>query len=96
MSWEREYAPIHENPNPIKAHMATLYFNLGKKEKISRGDILGFLMANTSVGADAIGKIVVKDHTDIVAVRREDASEMLKKLDGCKIKNKKVRVSLLK
>lgn len=96
VSWEREYSPTRENPNPIKAHMATLYFNLGKKEKISRGDILGFLIANTLVNADAIGKIVVKDHSSIVAVRREDASEMLKKLDGCKIKNKKVRVSLLK
>ena len=96
VEWEREYVPSHKNANPITSHNATLYLNLGKKEKISRGDILGFLMANTGVESSSIGRIIVKDHSAIAAVDRNKASEMLKKLEGCKIKNKRVKITLLR
>lgn len=96
VEWEREYVPSHKNANPIMSHNATLYLNLGKKEKISRGDILGFLMANTGVESSSIGRIIVKDHSAIAAVDRNKASEMLKMLEGCKIKNKRVKITLLR
>lgn len=75
--------------------MLTLYFQAGKKEKISRGDILGFIAANTEVDAAEIGRIDVRDHYALAAVPRGRAREILDTLKSAKIKGKKVRISLL-
>ena len=75
--------------------MQTLYFQAGKKEKISRGDILGFIAANAEVDAAEIGRIDVRDHYALAAVPRGRAREILDALKSAKIKGKKVRISLL-
>ncbi len=80
--------------NGIKPLMATLYFMAGRKEKISRGDIVGFIANNSNVAASEIGHIDVKDHYALVAVPAEKAASALKKLAALKIKGKKVRISL--
>lgn len=89
-----EYKPVSDNPDPIISDRATLYFNLGKKEKISKGDVLGFLGKQANVDGKDIGKIVVKDHCAIVAVPRNDANNILEALSGAKIKGQRVKVSL--
>lgn len=76
--------------------MATLYFQAGKKEKLSRGDILGFIVANGGLDAQAVGRIDVRDHYALAAVPRTSAPAVLKSLQQAKIKGKKVRISLLK
>lgn len=75
--------------------MATLYFQAGKKEKLSRGDILGFIAKNGAIEASAVGQIDVRDHYALAAVPRGEAKRVLKSLQTCKIKGKKVRISLL-
>ena len=79
-----------------QAPMATLYFQAGKKEKLSRGDIMGFVANNGGIDAGAIGRIDVRDHYALVAVPRNQAQDTLKRLQQVKIKGKKVRISLLK
>ena len=79
-----------------RAPMATFYFQAGKKEKISRGDILGFIAANGGIAAQTIGHIDVRDHYALAAVPRWLAQEVLQRLQPCKIKGKKVRISLLR
>jgi len=74
--------------------MATLYFQAGKKEKLSRGDILGFIANNCDINADAIGHIDVRDHYALAAIPRRQASSALKQLQACRIKGRKVRISL--
>ena len=81
---------------PARAPMATLYFQAGKKEKLSRGDIMGFIANNGGIEPRAIGRIDVRDHYALVAVPRKLAQDTLKRLQQVKIKGKKVRISLLK
>lgn len=90
--------PMALNPasHMPRAAMATLYFQAGKKEKLSRGDILGFIANNGGIVAASIGRIDVRDHYALAAIPRSDAHEVLKRLQGAKIKGKKVRISLLR
>ena len=76
--------------------MATLYFQAGKKEKLSRGDVLGFIATNGGIEASAVGQIDVRDHYAIAAIPRAEAQRVLKRLQPLKIKGRKVRISLLK
>lgn len=75
---------------------ATLYFNAGRKEKISRGDIVGFLIAKGGLQSQHVGRIDVKDHCAYVAVSAAMARQTVKAVEGQKIKNMRVRVTQLK
>ena len=68
----------------------------GKKEKISKGDIVGFLTNNSLLSANEIGKIDVKDHYALVAVPYNKAAKVLEQISTCKIKNKKVKIGFAK
>lgn len=74
----------------------TLYFNAGKKDKISRGDIAGFLIAKGGLKPSEVGRIVLKDHGAYVAVPTERVREIIEALRPHKIKNKRVRVTQIK
>lgn len=86
--------------NPVacasRAPMVTLYFQAGKKEKLSRGDIMGFIANNGGVEASEIGRIDVRDHYALAAIPRQQAQATLKRLQAAKIKGRKVRISLLR
>ena len=86
-----ELDPAEKMP---RAPMATLYFQAGKKEKLSRGDIMGFLAGNGGIEASAIGRIDVRDHYSLAAVPRSSAQAVLKNLQNARIKGKKVRISI--
>lgn len=75
---------------------ASLYFAAGKKEKISKGDIAGFLMANTDLKPDDIGKILVHDHFSVAAVPSALVRELASALNAFKLKGKKVRITQIK
>ena len=82
---------------PVKSpRMATLYFNAGKKEKISRGDIAGFLISKGGLAPGEVGRIDVKDHSAYVAVPAEKARTTVENVAPHKIKNTRVRVTQLK
>ena len=72
--------------------MATLYIGKGKKDKISKGDIVGFLCKNGGLKADEIGRIDVKDRYAYVAIRREKLKQTLHLVQGQKIKGIKTIV----
>lgn len=82
---------IEKYPN---AHFATLFFQAGKKEKISRGDILGFISKNGGIEGKEIGMINLYDHYALVAVPANKVSSILSLLAPLKIKNKRVRITL--
>ncbi|MCM1503924.1 MAG: DEAD/DEAH box helicase [Muribaculum sp.] len=93
--FDRAYSPTGHSDNPIKASYATVYFNAGKKEKISRGDIAGFLMKIGGLSAQQVGKIVVRDHSALAAIPAELAKETIAKVTNEKLKGKRVRISLM-
>jgi len=80
----------------VRASRATLYFQAGKKEKLSRGDIMGFVANNGGLEPGEVGRIDVRDHYSLVAVPQEKAKKVLALLQQAKIKGKKVRISLVK
>ena len=73
----------------------TLYINGGKREKLSKGDILGFFVKECHVPADAIGKIDVFDHYALAAVKEGKVSELLNISEGKKLKGEKRRIRCL-
>lgn len=82
--------------NPIRASKTTLYIDAGKKEKISRGDVAGYLIAAGNMPPEAIGRIIVKDHASYAAVDRSVAGALLEAVKGRKLKNRRVRVTVAK
>ena len=81
---------------PIRASKTTLYIDAGKKEKISRGDVAGYLIAAGNLPPEAIGRIIVKDHASYAAVDRNVAGALLEAVKGRKLKNRRVRVTVAK
>lgn len=96
VDWQRDYNPKSAAADGFHSDVATLYLNAGKKEKISRGDIVGYLIQKGGLTKEQVGKIVVNDHSAIVAVPRQMASQLVEILAPYKLKNTKVRISLLK
>lgn len=96
VSFDRDYVPTGHNDNPIRSDSATLYFNVGKKEKISKGDIVGFLIAQGGLTSGEIGSIVLRDHSALVAVPRvalESDSSLLQRLNAARIKNTRAKIT---
>lgn len=86
-------------PNPIKnskvTAIATLYVSAGKKEKVSRGDIVGYLTNNTAnLTTSEIGKISIFDHYSLVAVPAIKAKEIIRSVAPFKLKKQKIKLSL--
>lgn len=92
---DRDYAPTGLSADPIRSSTATLYFNVGKKEKISKGDLVGFLIAKGGLTAGEIGAITLRDHAALVGVPRDKAQGLLRELAPHKIKNTRAKISLL-
>ena len=82
-----DYVPeVAPDAKPSKPRMATLYLGKGKKDKISKGDIVGFLCKKAELDKDDIGRIDVKDYYCYVAVNRLKMMKVLQKTKGEKIK----------
>lgn len=81
-----DYEIPSDLPAPAKPRMATIYIGKGKKDKISKGDIVGYLCKIGHLQSSEIGKIDVKDRYAYVAVSRTKLKQVLKLTAGQKIK----------
>lgn len=87
---ELEVLALPENaPKPPKPLWVTLYIGKGKKDKLSRMDIAGFLYKKGNLSREDVGQIDVKDHYAFVAVRRGKVKQLLTLIRGEKIKGMK-------
>ena len=87
---EPEWFEIPENiPHPAQPQFVTLYIGKGKKDKINKIDIVGFLSKKGNLGKEEIGRIDVKDHYAYVAITRKKIKETLKSIKNEKIKGVK-------
>lgn len=91
-----EYAgdaePMDVDREPIRASqpmMATLYIGRGKKDKVSKADVLGFLCKKGGVKGADLGRIDVADYYALVAVRRDRIKNLVQRVAGEKIKGQK-------
>ena len=93
---EVEEFDIPENlPKPAKPRMVTIYIGKGKKDKISKGDIVGFLCKKGGLEMSEIGRIDVKDRYAYAAIARTRLQQVLKMTSGEKIKGIKTIVELV-
>ena len=61
----------------------------GKKDKINKIDIVGFLSKKGQLGKDEVGRIDVKDHYAFAAIARKKAKQVLSLIRNEKIKGVK-------
>lgn len=79
---------------PAKTPFQTIYISAGKKDKVNKVDIVGYLIKKGELSKDDIGIIEVKDTTSYVAVARNKVKDVLKKLANEKLKGKKIKMEI--
>ena len=85
----KPYEPLPEEPQWV-----TLYFGGGKKDKINKMDIVGFLSKVGMLEKDEIGIVTVLDHSSFAAVPVWKKEELLPLIRNQKIKGKKPKIGL--
>jgi len=81
---------------PEKPKWATLFIAAGKKDKVNKVDIVGFLTNKGQLKKEDIGLIDVKDFFSFVAIRKAKMNHLLHLIKNEKIKNKKVKMEVAK
>lgn len=85
--------PLYELPEklpaPSQPKWESMYIGRGKKDKLSRGDIAGFMMKIGRLEKDEVGRIEVRDHCSYVSVKRSRVRELMLCIRGQKIKGMK-------
>jgi len=81
---------------PEKPKWSTLFIAAGKKDKINKIDIVGFLTQKGNLKKDDIGLIEVKDFCAFAAVRKSKIGTVIEAVKDEKIKNKKVKIAIAK
>ena len=76
--------------------MVTLYIGKGKKDKISKGDVLGFLCKTGGLNGNDIGRIDIRERCSYAAVSRDSHKDVLKRVAGEKLKGIKTVVEIIK
>lgn len=81
---------------PEKPKWTTLYIPHGKKDKVNKIDIVGFLTQKAELKKEDIGLIEVKDFFSFVAVRKVKVNHALHLIKEERIKGKKAKVEVAK
>lgn len=72
----------------------TLYISAGKKDKVNKVDIVGYLIKTGGLNKENIGLIDVKDTQSFVAISTYKIKPLLEKLENTRLKNKKVKIAI--
>ena len=104
----QETVPVYIDPAPIEIELnadaglpakpdwTTFYVSVGKKDKVNKIDIVGFLTNKGRLKKEEIGLIEVKDFFSFVAIRKSKAGPTLQLIKEERIKNKKVKIDVAK
>lgn len=83
---------LDRNPDfVLQAPMVTIEINVGRKQKIRPGDILGSLTGDGGLEGAQIGKIDIFDHHCFVAIEADNFRKALGFLSNGKVKGRSVR-----
>jgi superfamily II DNA/RNA helicase len=90
---------IQLSPNlviPALPEFELIYFSAGKKEKISKGDVVGLLLKKGGLQNDEIGLITITDMASFAAVKRTKIKSLLHHIRSEKLKKSKVKIQIAK
>jgi superfamily II DNA/RNA helicase len=79
---------------PPPPRFACLYISAGKKDKISKGDIVGLLTKKGGLQSDDIGLITTLDFSSYVSVKRSLVNKVLANIKNEKLKKIKVKIEV--
>lgn len=87
--------PLKENSKlPKPPSFKTLYISGGKKNKLNKIDVVGFLLQKGELSKDDLGLIEVKDFMTFAAVRSSKVHDVLNKIRDQKMKGKKFKIEI--
>ncbi|SDL25330.1 DEAD/DEAH box helicase [Kriegella aquimaris] len=109
LQWKKEYVPefiknsetitISEKAAPKSLqqpqYWETLFISGGRKDKVSKGDIAGLFFKQGGLNKDQLGVIELKQDCAFVAVPLSISNQLVQKLNNSRLKNKKVRITIL-
>lgn len=105
IKWEKENLPyfIHDAmvealnvaPLPPSSNWQTLFISGGRKDKISKSDIAGLFFKQGQLSKEELGTIEIKLDCAFVSVATSKVNQVIQLIDNTKLKNKKVRITLI-
>ena len=72
--------------------MVRLFINIGKKQKVKPGDILGAVAGESGISGDLVGAIDMYDKFTFVEVPLEYGKKVLQSMSHAKIKGKEINI----
>jgi len=76
--------------------MTRLFINIGKKQRISKGDILGAIAGETGIKGKMIGEIEILEKFSFVEIPDSEVHRVIKIMDNNTIKGKRVNLEIAK
>ena len=83
-----------DNAMPKKPEWVTLYLSGGKKDKINKIDIVGFLSKKGNLEKFDLGLIIVQDFSSYASVKRHKVTQLLQDIQNEKVKGKKLKIEI--
>jgi superfamily II DNA/RNA helicase len=84
--------PIKNIPTHLsEMKWKTIFLSGGRKDKISKGDVIGFLIKVAMCKPEQIGLVELKSECVFVAVQDKIADDVILKSNNQKLKNRKIR-----
>ncbi|MEI8112970.1 MAG: DEAD/DEAH box helicase [Bacteroidia bacterium] len=80
---------------PSPSIWKTVFVSGGRKDKISKGDIAGLFMKQGKLSSDQLGTIEIKQDCAFVGVQSAVVNQLIQLVDNSRLKNKKVRVTVV-
>lgn len=81
-------------PLPQQPEYQTIYISGGKKNKVNKGDIVGFFLQKGRLDMSDLGLIEVKDFVSFAAVRASMVKTLLNNIRNQKLKGKKYKIEV--
>ncbi|HEY3370793.1 MAG TPA: DEAD/DEAH box helicase [Prolixibacteraceae bacterium] len=105
LKWKNEELPdfiesseveeLIDSPRQSASVWKTLFVSGGRKDKISKGDIAGLFMKQGKLSNEQLGTIEIKQDCAFVAVQASEVNKLIALVDNSRLKNKKVRVTVI-
>lgn len=91
---ETEELTLSDKPLPEEPEWETLFVGKGKKDKVNKIDLVGFLSKKGMLKQDEIGLIEVKDYFSYVAIKRNKIKDLISRVSVEKIKGAKAKIQI--